>query len=385
MASPFTARPFKKESRRLKSRKKLAIVSPHHWTGSYGGAEYQISLLLGELVKEHSDIEIHYLCKASENHTTPSDHTIHEVATKKWYSKYGSFFDALGLYRSLKQLQPDFIYQRVGCSYTGVCAYYANKHAINMIWHIAHDLDVRPDQSMQQWRKPHHWLEKKLLEYGVHHAPMIVAQKQSQADDLKTFYNRCVNKIVANFQPNPHVEKNHSSKPHVVWISNHKPEKNPEIFIDLAEELCEKLEVKFTMAGRPLPTPWGKSVVERAKNSPAVNFVGELKQEDLNLLLESAHLMVNTSDHEGFPNTFIQSWMREVPVISLYVDPDGVLSKNKIGVLCKSKENLISECAKLINKPEERKAMALSARDYATHIHSLENAKPLMRLLLQKD
>ena len=33
--------------------------------------------------------------------------------------------------------------------------------------------------------------------------------------------------------------------------------------------------------------------------------------------------LVNTSDYEGFSNTFIQAWMRRVPIASLHVDPDG--------------------------------------------------------------
>ncbi len=363
-------------------RKRIAIVSPHHWTGSYGGAEYQISLLIGELSRLYPRYELHYLCKASDNHIVADDHSIHGVAKEKWFSKYGTFFDAPGLYRRLKSLQPHCIYQRVGCSYTGVCAHYAKARGINMIWHIAHDLDVRPAQQPLLIRKPHHWLEKKILEYGIRHSPMIVAQKQSQADDLNRYYGRKATAVIANFQPLPQLAKDHTSQIHVVWISNHKREKNPEVFIDLAEQLAPRVNARFTMAGRPAPTPWGQAVVERARQSQAINFVGELKQEDINDLLETAHLMVNTSDFEGFPNTFIQSWMREVPVISLNVDPDGVLTRHGTGILTGNSERLLEATAELIQDREKRIEMAKNARRYSEKAHSLKNAAQVIRLLI---
>lgn len=368
----------------MSARNKIAIVTPHHWSGSYGGAEYQISLLVGELAKNHPELELHYICTASANHITPTDHTIHELPPAKWYSKYGTFFDGLAVYRKLSELQPNYIYQRVGCSFTGICALYANKNNINMIWHIATDPDVRHESQSLLFSKPHHWLEKKMLEYGVRNSPMIIAQKQSQADDLKKFYARDPNAIVANFQPAPDFKKDQEAVPHIVWISNHKKEKNPEVFIDLAEKLTEKTNARFTMAGRPSPTSWGQGVVERADKSPAINFVGELKQEALNSLLETAHIMINTSDYEGFPNTFIQSWMREVPVVSLHVDPDQALSKNGIGLICGNTEKLYTHTLELIENHAKRLKMAGDAREYATRVHSLANAEQVVKLLTSK-
>ena len=53
--------------------------------------------------------------------------------------------------------------------------------------------------------------------------------------------------------------------------------------------------------------------------------------EDVNKLLERSHLLVNTSKWEGFSNTFIQAWMRSVPVMTLGVNPDGLLDNSYLG------------------------------------------------------
>ncbi len=367
------------------NKKKLAIVSPHHWTGSYGGAEYQISLLVHELTKNHPELELHYLCKPSPNHIKPIDHRLHEVASQRWYSKYGSFFDAPGLYRTLCDIKPDYIYQRVGCAYTAVCAFYANKHDITMLWHIAQDLDVMPSTKslIARLSKPHQWLEKKLLEYGLNHTTKIVTQKHSQAADLKKFYARQADKIIANFQPSPGAAIEKHPPPHVAWISNHKREKNPEIFLDLAERLSKSTNARFTMAGRAATSNWGKSIAARATNSASVNFVGEIAQNEVNQLLDSAHIMINTSDYEGFPNTFIQSWMRGVPVVSLYVDPDNLLNKNQIGVMTGNIEKLYIETKRLIEDNDLRDSMGATARDYALENHSLCNAEGVISLMVE--
>jgi len=365
------------------TKKKLAIVSPHHWSGGYGGAEYQISLLIGELAKNHSNLDLHYLCKPSKDHITPIDHTIHELSTQKWYSKYGSFFDSMSLLATLKAIQPDYIYQRVGCAYTGVCAYYAKKHHIPMLWHIASDIDVSSSPQPLLPKKPHHWLEKKNLEYGVRHSSRIVAQKQIQADLLKNHYHRDVDAIIANFQPLPKFVKQQTQSIEVVWISNHKQEKNPQFFIDLAEKLHPETGATFTMAGRADDSPWGQKIIERAVKRSCINFIGEQSQEEINLLLERSHLMVNTSDYEGFPNTFIQAWMREVPVISLHVDPNQ-LDKKGIGVICNTVENLYSQTKNLIEDKSLRLQMAKTSREYATNVHSLKNAEDVIQLLTKE-
>jgi glycosyltransferase involved in cell wall biosynthesis len=364
---------------------KIAIVTPYHWSDRYGGAEYQISLLIGEIARRHPELELHYICKPSTHHITPSDHAIRGLAEPRWYTKYGTFFDAPSLYRTLSDLRPDAIYQRVGCGYTGVCAAYAKRPGVNMVWHIALDTDVKPGIDSPALKKPHHWLEKKLLEFGVRNTPKIVAQKRSQADDLRAYYGRDVDAIIPNFQPAPDFEKDHLASPHVVWIANHKPAKNPEAFLDLAERLSASTEVRCSMVGRPADNSWGRAIVERAKASPAVDYVGELSQESLNALLETAHIMINTSDNEGFPNTFIQSWMREVPVLSLHVDPDGALSGNGIGMSCGDIDTLYTQTLTLINDTEKRIAMARKARTYALATHSLNNAENVVKLLMNKN
>jgi glycosyltransferase involved in cell wall biosynthesis len=41
-----------------------------------------------------------------------------------------------------------------------------------------------------------------------------------------------------------------------------------------------------------------------------VDYLGARRQREVNELLARAHVLVNTSITEGYPNTFIQAWQR---------------------------------------------------------------------------
>jgi glycosyltransferase involved in cell wall biosynthesis len=170
-----------------------------------------------------------------------------------------------------------------------------------------------------------------------------------------------------------------------LWVANFKRWKRPELFVDLAASLGDLEGVRFVMVGAEAggsgSRDWNAAVTQRLRSLPNVQYLGSQPQSQINRLLAGAHIFVNTSVSEGFPNTFIQAWMRAVPVVSLSVDPDGVLQRERIGFRADSAQGLEAAVRRLLVEPGLRAEYGERARRYALATHSLRNADMLMKLI----
>ncbi len=229
-------------------------------------------------------------------------------------------------------------------------------------------------------------LEKWLVEYGLRHATRIVVQTRHQAELLQRNYGRTADAVIYNFHP-PATETIDKSGPlTVVWIANLKPWKRPEVFVRLAEELQRPRRHTLHHGGGARDAArqsqaWQDSLMRSIEATPNLQYVGHKTLAEVNELLARAHIFVNTSTHEGFPNTFVQAWLRDVAVVSLSVDPDQVLERQHVGIAAHSESELIAAVRTLIEKPDVRASYALRGRDHATASHSLRNAEEQVRLI----
>jgi glycosyltransferase involved in cell wall biosynthesis len=167
-----------------------------------------------------------------------------------------------------------------------------------------------------------------------------------------------------------------------VWIANLKRLKNPRAFVRLAKRFEGRHDVRFTMVGDALEGGrWLEELLGDVEAVGNLSYLGPLDQEQVNDLLGRSDLLVNTSDFEGFSNTFIQAWMRRVPVVSLRVDPDGLLSERGLGRLSGDEEGLARDVAQLLDDRTLREGIGERARRYALEHHSTAHLDDLAGLL----
>jgi glycosyltransferase involved in cell wall biosynthesis len=366
-------------------KKKICIIIPTHWEARMGGAQYQAKILIHQLLKKHN-CEIYYLARRIDLDFKPQGYQIVQIPSLKATRKYGFFFDTFGLLRILNQLNPDIIYQRVACAYTGVAAYYSKKSNCKMVWHVANDKDFYfIEKKKGRSYLPHKLLEVKFLKYGILNATNIVVQNKYQAEKLQLYFGRTPNALIRNFHPYPSETLNKGLPIKVVWVANFKDFKRPEVFIDLAEKFKSRKELQFIMVGAPTEDKkWQESLMQRIIKLDNLKYLGPLSQNEVNQLLAESHIFVNTSLYEGFANTFIQAWMREVPVVSLNVNPNNVFIENEIGFLSGNFDKMCQNINVLVENSELRSKMGVQARDYAYRMHSEKNLNELIYLLLDE-
>ena len=363
----------------LSARTRLCIVNPFQHGG---GAELQISLLIGAL-RQADRFDIYYLARHVEPTIRPDGYTVVRIGSGGRVPTLGYVMDFIPLYRALRAINPHVIYQRVACGYTGICALYARRHHAPLIWHIAHNTDVMP-QTLDTGRNLlRRRLEKSSVEFAIRRADRIVAQTQDQGALLSQHYGRQVDAVIGNFHPEPAEALDKSGPPTVVWIANLKRWKRPEVFIRLAQALQDLDGVKFLMIGEA-PSgsrQWCEALIGSIGATPTLAYLGHRTQDEVNQVLARACIFVNTSVHEGFPNTFIQAWLRDAVVVSLDVNPDRILDAQEVGIHAGTETGLVQAVRTLLTDPVVRAGYAGRARAYARAAHSVRNAGKLVELI----
>jgi len=363
-------------------RRKICIVVPNHWSSKMGGSQYQAGRLVTALTKDPGN-QVFFLSRSVDPDYRPGDYSVVSVASKFSLPRYRRVFDIPEILKQLRRIRPEVVYQRVGCAYTAAAAYYARHTGCHMVWHVASDIDVLPYRQSRDYGAEEFWFEKKLLEYGIRRSDLIVAQTRTQARLLAEHYGREATAIIPNFHPPATESVDKSGDLKVVWIANIKSLKMPEVFLRLASDLSNMTGVRFIMVGKQsTDAGWLQTFATMTAGLNNLDFLGEQTQDQVNRLLAESHLLVNTSRFEGFSNTFVQAWLRNVPVASLHVNPDGVFDDRRLGVHTGDYEALRNNVRMLLEQPLKLEQMGKEAYRYAVENHSERNLDKLIEILV---
>ncbi|MEM1142990.1 MAG: glycosyltransferase family 4 protein [Pseudomonadota bacterium] len=352
--------------------KRVCIVCDGIWEQLQGGAEYQLSLLADGLAAR--GYEVHYVYVNRGMEVRRSEIQLHALDVSSLVRRVFYPYQWLlwpQLSSRLRAIRPDVVINRVGNAITGICAHYAKTTDTPMIWHVANITDLQRFRPPRGRTLPFSFLNKKLLEYGVRNATAIVTQARYQSSMLEDRFARHANAVIPNFHPGVE-EALTSDRPYVLWVANVKPRKQPEYFIRMVEMIGSTSDARFLLVGRAEHPRYEAEIQSRIKPIANLEWCGELPIGHVNQLLAKSQVFVNTSRFEGFPNTFIQAWQREVPVVSLEFDPDGVLEQEGIGFHSRNLTRLCEDVLKLLKDPAQRQDIGRRASDYAAHHHGLK-------------
>jgi glycosyltransferase involved in cell wall biosynthesis len=270
---------------------------------------------------------------------------------------------ATSVFKALQKADADVYYQSCAGAQTGFVAWHSRRNKKKFIFRVASDTDCIPGKQLIGF-----WRDRKLYEYGLKRADLILVQSQHQIELLTRYYKLnsvFVNMIVESPPPNPVFAKDID----VLWVSNMRPLKRPEFLFEIALSLPQ---CRFVMIGGPATDSehYFRETKKRAKSIRNLEFLGPVPYSDVNDYFATAKVFVNTSDIEGFPNTFLQAWIHGTPVVSFF-DPDNIIEKKGLGFSPADLEEMIHIVDELILNENKRIEMSRRVREYA-----LENYSP---------
>lgn len=265
-----------------------------------------------------------------------------------------------GMWSALERAGADLYYTSCAGMQVGLLALFCRRFRKRFVFRIASDTDCDGSRLLVPFAR-----DRWLYAYGLRRADAILAQSVAQAHTLRRNYglaSRVAGMLVEKPLPTPGREID------VLWVSNIRREKRPDRILELTAILPG---VKVHMVGGSLrdEEPLFREIEGAARARPNVTFHGRLPYWDANALYGRSRLLVNTSDVEGFPNSYLQAWIRGVPVVTL-IDPDGVIEREGLGVAAGSPAGIASAVRALLDDPAAWKAasdrcLAYMAREYS--------------------
>jgi glycosyltransferase involved in cell wall biosynthesis len=148
----------------------------------------------------------------------------------------------------------------------------------------------------------------------------------------------------------------------VLWVSNIRGVKRPDRILALARRLPD---ARVHMVGGPLPGEEAlfREIRRMAESQSNVTFHGRLSYWESSMLYSRARVLVNTSDVEGFPNSYLQAWIRGVPVVTL-IDPDRVIEREGLGATAAAPAELVGAARRLLADAAARREASARCRAY---------------------
>lgn len=364
-------------------KQKVLILHLAHWDQLMGGAEQQLKYLANYLLNKGYEVHIISL-KQNDKPLEKTELISHLIPYRPIPGTFGQTFFRFKriLLKKIKEINPDVFVTRGFTSWAGISAEIAKKYDKKHLHFIASDNEVVRDEKKISKRRFLNKIELKfyLKVYNGH--TKIICQNGFQSNTINTKYN-IHSEIITQAAPSPH--RISSNKTYdviqIVWIANLKPLKQPEKYIEIVEHFKDNNSIKFLMIGRDLGNKYQHLLQTQCEN-PNFDYLGELTNDEVNVLLEKSHILINTSEYEGFSNTFVQAWMRKNIVISMNSNPDEILTTYNVGFICptieemKEKINFLLENRTVLNEMQE------TAVNYVNKEHNLdENLNTITKLL----
>lgn len=342
----------------------------------FGGAEVQLSLL----AKEVSTIE------GIQTSFMVADFGQEKIETfdrvKVWRSinfQKNIFSQIFGFFSVFRKINADVYVQRTITPFSAIIGIYCKLKNKKFIYMVANDTETDGTHRIFTSK-----IKKWVCELCFSVATIIISQNSYQADNLLKRHKQ--NSIlIRSGYPMPLSMDQLPEKDFHLWVGRAELIKQPFLFINLAKHFPGEQFVMICPQIVNGNTDYYQEIQSQAAELKNLRFIDFVPFAEIDTYFQQAKTFINTSETEGFPNTFIQAAKNATPVFSLEVNPDKLLDTYQFGIACHgSTEELQREFSSLISNEAKYAEMSKNAFKYAQEHHNIENIAHRLIELIQE-
>ena len=242
----------------------------------------------------------------------------------------------------------------------------------------AHDIDCNGE-----FESDNPFFIGRFFRYGIRHADCVITQSERHQKMITDFHKKESVILNSGYAVPEESSLDTTNKKHVLWVGRCEDWKRPEVFIELAEK--NPSEQFIFIAPKANQSDYYTTIQQQLESAPE-NFlhIEYVSFQDIDEYFKNAKLFVNTSVYEGFPNTFVQALKNQTPVLSLKVNPDSVLEREKCGVCANDDIDLFfSEFQRLIQDTSAREQLGKNGYFYIKEHHNIVLVVQRLREILK--
>lgn len=210
-----------------------------------------------------------------------------------------------------------------------------------------------------------------LYRKSIKHIDSIVVQNQIQHDCLYQHYGR-ESLIIPNIWAAN--DTNATKAPHklydIIWVSNIHKIKRVEWLLQLAKKMPD---MRFAIIGGSNFQNYYQSIQKEATKISNIEFLGAQPFNKVSDFIEQSKLLVCTSEFEGFPNTFLQAWSNNVPVVAT-VNPNNVIKHYNLGRVVNNEDDLLTATQELFDNNQAYRECQENILKYFYEHHDADTA-----------
>lgn len=329
-----------------------------------GGAEAQVAYLAAALAAQGHAVSLIYGDGRGARPPERLSGVLCLDAAPAWHRPAS----LLAFWRALRAQAPDRLYARLPSDFLAILGLAARTHpGTRFVYALAHDLHTRGWTAYDHRR----WFHGPAYALGLRTAHRIAVQHACQRDSLAPALRRraaFVPNIVRSIRDCP--RDLDATRHDLVWIAKIRAEKRLDRLLDLAEA-CPSLSVAVVGGFDPeLPPDLRDAYRRRAATLANVRMLGDMRADSVLDAIAASRVLVNTSEAEGFPNTMLEAWSVGVPVLSLSVDPGGVVVREGLGRVSGGMAALARDAETLAHDAGLNRDLGARGLDYVRNRHA---------------